>query len=778
MNKQLFEKQANSYKPIYPLVRLEDIIETISDKSIQWILNNYNHIYVEYSESVAITRNKVPQLLRRTGIWISYNAGTEVITEYYKGDNKDVTNFIKWTDDDNWERFDKIKHLDGSITYQHLSESLRQLIGQGNNITNFPDDEDLEVKDGLLKFKDRDFEPNNFSGLGRVILRKNIKTVDGQPKNVLTQDMINKENTIYEIRYDFDLNGEEITIPEGCVLDFQGGNIKNGLLKLVNDNISLIGNGNTLIERNLNSGYSESIRIEGNNIIIKGIKFKSNVTYEHSTINDNNLHICIQSYYSNNILIKDCSFEKTNACVAFDTCNNIEINNCYFREAYENIHSYNYGYGVVLNQVNNANIHNCNFIDVERHSIYISCHADINAKNSTNIYFTDNYVKALESSFKTAIEVPCKTICGDNINFINNTIIGGPMPFLIAVSAIDGGTINIINNTTIGDKHRAFVEMYPQLSTDYNKSVKSVNVIGNRAYLNSDEYPVFCHLANVSGLCSIKDNIAISPRGGYAFRIKTESEYTQSVAKTSIIKSENNILKGFNGGYYINNVANFIATDNISPFTTLIEGKKYWRPCEAIENVGECKITIQPLTNIDYMDVKNYPYILAFGVSYYDRELQDTITCIDTANNIWINSKGNIVVGKTSDRPNINYLSEGFRYYDTDAKIVIIFDGYDWQELNSYSKIPNVVYEENMPSVTGYSNRPIYNEKMKQPLWYDAYFHIWKNANGLPYNKTFGVSENRPLDVPIGSCYYDTTLNKPIWYKGNNVWVDATGADV
>ena len=234
MNKQLFEKQSNSYNPIYPLVRLEDIIDTVSDKSIQWILNNYNHIYVEYSESVAVTRNKVPQLLRRTGLWISYNAGTEVVTEYYKGDNKDVTNFIKWTIDDNWERFDKIKHLDGSITYQHLSESLRQLIGQGNNITNFPDDEDLEVKDGLLKLKDREFEPNNFSGLGRVILRKNIKIVDGQPKNVLTQDMINKENTIYEIRYDFDLNGQEITIPEGCVLDFQGGSFSNGTIEGTN----------------------------------------------------------------------------------------------------------------------------------------------------------------------------------------------------------------------------------------------------------------------------------------------------------------------------------------------------------------------------------------------------------------------------------------------------------------------------------------------------------------------------------------------------------------
>lgn len=257
-NRQLFEKQANSYEPIFPLVRLEDIIETISDKSIQWILNNYNHIYVEYSESRKITRNKVPQVLRRTGLWISYNTSTEVVTEYYKGDNKNVNNYIKWTNDDNWERFDKLNFVDGSITYQHLSESIKQLIGQGNNITNFPDDEDLEVKDGLLKLKDKDFDKFNFSGLGKVILRKNIKVVDGKPKNVLSQDMINKENIIYEIRYDFDLNGEEVTIPEGCVLDFQGGKIVNGTINL--DFTKILPNGciiDDYITANITGSYAK-----------------------------------------------------------------------------------------------------------------------------------------------------------------------------------------------------------------------------------------------------------------------------------------------------------------------------------------------------------------------------------------------------------------------------------------------------------------------------------------------------------------------------------------
>ena len=47
-------------------------------------------------------------------------------------------------------------------------------------------------------------------------------------KNILTQDMVGKENTHYIIQYDYDLNNAQITIPEGCVLDFQGGSFNNG----------------------------------------------------------------------------------------------------------------------------------------------------------------------------------------------------------------------------------------------------------------------------------------------------------------------------------------------------------------------------------------------------------------------------------------------------------------------------------------------------------------------------------------------------------------------
>ncbi len=62
-----------------------------------------------------------------------------------------------------------------------------------------------------------------------LVVKDSIKSVN---RNILTQAMINQPNTIYEIRYDFDANGETINIPENCTLKFKGGNLNNGTIKL------------------------------------------------------------------------------------------------------------------------------------------------------------------------------------------------------------------------------------------------------------------------------------------------------------------------------------------------------------------------------------------------------------------------------------------------------------------------------------------------------------------------------------------------------------------
>ena len=112
----------------------------------------------------------------------------------------------------------------------NLEKKIGDRVVVNGNVTNLPDEEDLtsvkESKRDVLKLADRSYSPERFSGKGYKILRKNM--VDGN--NILTQDMINEPNTIYEIRYDFDLNGQEIIVPDNCALKFEGGYLKNGTL--------------------------------------------------------------------------------------------------------------------------------------------------------------------------------------------------------------------------------------------------------------------------------------------------------------------------------------------------------------------------------------------------------------------------------------------------------------------------------------------------------------------------------------------------------------------
>lgn len=108
----------------------------------------------------------------------------------------------------------------------------------GVEIVNNPDEEDLHSIEKstdvhVLQFADKEYNASSFSGLGRVYLRKNISS----GKNVLTQAMMSKSNTRYVIQYDYDLDGETITVPEGCTLEFQGGKIKNGTINFDDSSI-------------------------------------------------------------------------------------------------------------------------------------------------------------------------------------------------------------------------------------------------------------------------------------------------------------------------------------------------------------------------------------------------------------------------------------------------------------------------------------------------------------------------------------------------------------
>lgn len=98
------------------------------------------------------------------------------------------------------------------------------------------DNENLGAFKGLLK--------DRYSGTGitssiSTTTQLEVKVID-RPKT-MRSNVFNgsfKANTRYEIRYDFDLNRKEITVPEGVVLEFKGGKFFNGTLVGNNTTIS------------------------------------------------------------------------------------------------------------------------------------------------------------------------------------------------------------------------------------------------------------------------------------------------------------------------------------------------------------------------------------------------------------------------------------------------------------------------------------------------------------------------------------------------------------
>lgn len=238
--KQLVTQDNGNIEKIFPKNYMSNIVDEETGESLRIFLLKYNHIDLGYRSSKSSARLAVPIIMRRKGLYITYYLPDDVvITEFFNGNKTEVsdTSWIKdelWVKDVNELNVYDVKISDGSITLDKLSEEVMQLISSKGDITinNFPDNEDLELytiyqdsnnKIDAIRFKDRD----NFNGMAYKYLRKT--------KNmILSQSDFNQVNTIYEIRYDFDLDGKIINIPENCELKFVGGSLKNGTIVFSN----------------------------------------------------------------------------------------------------------------------------------------------------------------------------------------------------------------------------------------------------------------------------------------------------------------------------------------------------------------------------------------------------------------------------------------------------------------------------------------------------------------------------------------------------------------
>lgn len=137
----------------------------------------------------------------------------EVVTEAIETEHLTTQNAIS-------QQNKEINDFKEAITDQ--VNSYKPVVIEGD-VTNAADEEDITSENDLLKFKNR----SALNGMGYVILRRGSSFAS----------QVTLPNTIYEVRYNFDLEGTAVTIPDNCVLQFNGGSISNGTLNGSNTNI-------------------------------------------------------------------------------------------------------------------------------------------------------------------------------------------------------------------------------------------------------------------------------------------------------------------------------------------------------------------------------------------------------------------------------------------------------------------------------------------------------------------------------------------------------------
>ena len=101
MSNQLVKKNpAEGYQNVFPKTFIDAIKDKESGASLQEILQGFNMYFLSYNGSRALTRCKIPIVLRKEGLWITYVLYDHtVVTEWYNSDQIDDNS---WGADDNW----------------------------------------------------------------------------------------------------------------------------------------------------------------------------------------------------------------------------------------------------------------------------------------------------------------------------------------------------------------------------------------------------------------------------------------------------------------------------------------------------------------------------------------------------------------------------------------------------------------------------------------------------------------------------------------------------
>lgn len=615
-------------------------------------------------------------------------------------------------------------------------------------VSNSADEEDLEsviIGDNNRVIREKsvkEYNPTEFSGLGRVILRKNIV----QGKNVLTQEMINKPNTVYEIRYDFDLNDTTINVPENCTLDFQGGSFSNGF---INGNKTNILCGNFFIfKNNINiiGSYYNSFKIEW--FGVKGIKNRDDSIYLQKAFNIIN-----------------------NAENALGTSIKLIGNNCYLNKS------------ITINtpnQFSSWNINITNIIgDVDDYLIIL------NGQISSCTLTINEIVNEKGGCIKCISDIEGNTWMGtstinsnrmkSNINF-DCVHLEADIDF--SKSWINDNTINV--GRFVYGKNGLFAKGCNQLllirpDFEYGGCYLE-NCIGTTLVCpHFADKGVGDYILNTVGKC-YNFNIIGGSCARFAF-----NEVTPALPAFSLSDKTYGTIMSYQENP---NIEHIVGQDYRGTLYKIVEGNIFYYEDTGITDILQ-KSNIYDTTNLSSLNAHKK---IIFSNETSEFILNDKYYGgLGKINEIFIklNNKkltifyySNSTKNKLVSFINSNYgIVKLIWFYNsnTDTQWICITDNKIYN-INSKNPIDiyinNIGLFDNKPS-SPYINYKYYCTDLKKEILWDGSNWIDHNGN-IPNISKLGTTSQRPTGVQIGFTYKDTDLNKWIIWNGE-AWENIDG---
>ena len=643
----------------------------------------------------------------------------------------------------------------------------------------------------------------------------------------MIQDSFVKENVIYKITKDLDLNRETLNIPSGCTLDFQGGSFSNGSINFnkaalkgkvkISSNINIIGTcSNSIL-------YPEWFGAKGDGITndLKSIQNAVDIAPDNAQIiftskykifgvnnksfnrREDGIHIKSNIQFNGLAgaqIIADnwcCNIFTTppeDADLTAPKIKNIRFYNLELIHTHAEI--FQFSALINLGNIDNCIIEGCKFLSYCGDGITAGALLSPNEGRWMTSFVNDVTVRDCIFDGKNIVSrqgisvYVCNNFTIDNNLFKNSS--GDVMPGAIDFEPeadVEIKNVKIINNHF--ENIKGVVGTVAFVNPVGNTITADRFIIENNTFVGSNSHDIYVKL-NSPTTCSL---------------IITKNTFIKSKVYFLVDKISDVIITNNIGGQlkYGNTISNSVKANYCNNITGDQVGMELWNnPAVTFDNCGAVLIdgNFHQRINTDSAfrlgGTIGSAIIVNNRVNAWEASNVKFVELAESANLDRYIFKNNLC-GAPSDIGEYNNLSSvASSPFNLDTlpdnlpigvvSTIITADGINKSPLNAEGGLLLSVHPTNgyYKGLTKQLFFPMFvrgeqpqaylfiRKRMDNNTWSEWLYVATSSLNHTP---TVGPSSSRPTTPQAGIFYFDTILNKPIWGNGS-AWVDATGTTV